>query len=153
MSNNTFTRPIKTNVLKKNIIQRKKTKTNTAPASWVNNRTKTKVQYKYTLTSKFMKKIRTLEHINRRLIVKIRSMENQELIFQDFKIKYLTLKEKVLEAEEQLLINGIDTSEYPLFCMDYVEQNTQDTGINNEIKIEVPSDDPLYAEDEHSLTC
>lgn len=154
MSNNINTRPIKINMMRKNIIQRKKTKTNTAQALWVNNRLKpNKIQYKHSVCAKFQKKIRTLEQMNKQLIVKIRSMTNLELTLQDIKIKYLTLKEKVLETEEQLLMNGIDTSEYPLFCMDYVEQNTQDTGINNEIKIEVPSDDdPLYVESESNLT-
>ncbi|XP_015363319.1 PREDICTED: uncharacterized protein LOC107161424 [Diuraphis noxia] len=124
-------------MLRKNTIQRKKTKTNTVPAL-VNSRTK--VQFKHSVSVKFQKKIRTLEQINRQLIAKIRSLTNDELTLQDIKIKYLTLKEKVLEAEEQLLMNGIDTSEYPLFCMDYLEEDTE---INNEIKCEVLSEGQL----------
>lgn len=50
-----------------------------------------------------------------------------------------TLKKKILETEEKLLMNGIDTSEYSLFLK---EEQDSDLDIKNveDVKFEVESD-------------
>jgi len=92
----------------------------------------TKNEYSNNVSSKFLKKIRILEKINSNLTEKITKLRTYGNQLQDVKIKYLTLKEKLLETEEKLLMNGIDTSKYPVFSMVDEEQDTETNPENEE---------------------
>jgi len=64
-------------------------------------------------------------------------------------IQYLKLKEKVLKTEEELLMDGIDTSEYPLFSMNDEGKNTEDQILVN-FEATQNDDPPINFSQEHS---
>lgn len=100
------------------------TKPNVSPKSpslWVNRRG----EYKYNIPNKFLQKLKILTRKNERLISKNRCLMKRNQQMEDIQIKYLELKNKVLETEEKLLMNGIDTSEYSAFQITYDEPEPQ----------------------------
>lgn len=64
---------------------------------------------------KCYKKLIQSKQYNRRLISKIKKLVTRKRDVLDFKAKYLQLRKKVFETEEQLLESGIDTNKFPLF--------------------------------------
>lgn len=74
-----------------------------------------KIQYKKEVPEKFVNQLRMYARKNKRLIAKLKSVTTRQQDLLDTKIKYLVLKEKVLETEEKLLAYGIDTTEFPAF--------------------------------------
>ncbi|XP_060865481.1 uncharacterized protein LOC132941445 [Metopolophium dirhodum] len=82
---------------------------------WVNTHFKNKVQYRHIITEKFHKKLKLLQQSNNELVSRINIMATNARDWQDVNFKYLALQEKVIETETQLLLNGIDTSEYSAF--------------------------------------
>ncbi|XP_050520604.1 uncharacterized protein LOC126894021 [Daktulosphaira vitifoliae] len=76
------------------------------------------VQVKHTVPPRIAKKIKALNQKNRRLNSRIQSLMVTVRDLQDIQIKYLKLKERLLDTEEKLLMKGIDTSEYSAFCDD-----------------------------------
>lgn len=74
-------------------------------------------KYKHNLHNKCCKKLKLVTRQNQRLLSKIRKMATRQHDILDFKIKFLELKSKVFETEEQLLNLGIDTSIYSAFNM------------------------------------
>lgn len=70
---------------------------------------------KYKIPNSFIKKLKLLGQKNRRLCSKIKSMASRKQDLVDLQIKYIKLKLAVLETENKLLLNGVDTSEYLAF--------------------------------------
>ncbi|KAL5237807.1 hypothetical protein ACI65C_005217 [Semiaphis heraclei] len=114
----------KKNVLNRNII----TKPN-------KRLTPTKTKYKYHISARFYKKLQQLERMNRKLCLKIRYLATYKNEFQNIKIKYLRLKEKVVDTEIKLLLDGIPTSDYPLFNIDYNEKSPKNDDDNSKFPI------------------
>ncbi|XP_025202835.1 uncharacterized protein LOC112599927 [Melanaphis sacchari] len=109
---------------KKTCIPKKKM--NTTPACWTNtNNNRNKVPVKHFLASKFIQRLKLLQRKNCRLISKVKQLMIRKQELQDVQIKYLELKDKVLETEEKLLMNGIDTSEYSAFSFANGDQDTE----------------------------
>lgn len=72
-------------------------------------------KYKHNLHNKCCKKLKLMTRQNQRLLSKIRKMATRQHDILDFKIKFLELKDRVIETEEQLLNLGVDTSIYSAF--------------------------------------
>lgn len=70
---------------------------------------------KYKIPDSFLKKLKLLGQKNRRLCSKVRNMASRKQDLVDLQIKYVKLKLAVLETEDKLLLNGVDTSEYSAF--------------------------------------
>lgn len=87
-------------------------------------KTQLKLKYRNVISKKCQKRFKALEQINRKLAANIRFMSANEQACQDIKLKYLKLKDKVLETEEELLKDGINTLEYPAFCSDEEDENS-----------------------------
>lgn len=112
----------------RNNIPKTKNITNKESTSWVNTHTQNKTQYKNIISKRFQTKLRRVECLNNKLLSRINRMGTRSQYLQDIKIKYLSLKEKVLETEEQLLLNGIDTSGFSAFCNekeDIIDSNNE----------------------------
>jgi len=101
----------------------------------INSRSRS--EFKHNLSSKFVKKLRILQQKNIRLLSRVKTLMTRKQDMQDFQIKYLQLKDKVLEAEEQLLTNGIDTSEYSVFRMANEDNDNCDREPARDIKYDV----------------
>ncbi|XP_050439933.1 THAP domain-containing protein 5-like [Adelges cooleyi] len=76
------------------------------------------VHFKHSVPSKMAKKMKALHQKNRRLNSRVQNLMVTVRDLQDIQIKYLKLKERVLDTEEKLLTKGIDTSEYSAFSDD-----------------------------------
>lgn len=71
--------------------------------------------FKDYLPAKFRKRLEYLAQENKRLISKSKALMTSKRMLLDIEIKYLHLRNKVLETEESLLEKGMNTSEYPVF--------------------------------------
>jgi len=120
---------------RRNNIQSNQYNTNVGAHVFIDMQNQNEVQYVHHISEKFQERLRTLEQINSKLVSRINQMAVREKSFHDIYIKYLALKDKVLETEEKLLLNGIDTSEYSAF--DKEEQEDSDVEIIEDTKFEV----------------
>jgi len=148
------THPNKGKMLKKALIPKKKT--NIASAIWIStNYNRGRYQrVRHFLASKFVQRLRLLERKNNKLLSKIKQLTIRKQQLQDVQIKYLELKEKVLESEEKLLMNGIDTEEYSAFSL--ANNEDQDILAINDTKYDVLLECKLDRENripnKHTLT-
>jgi len=129
---------------KKNILN-KQNKTNTASTKWV---TPIKIEYRHSISSKIQKRLKLLERINSRLISKIKYLTTYKNDLQNIKIKYLKLKEKVLDTEVKLLLNGVDTSKYSMFYINYEEKNTERNNTDKDQQLEILSEHLMDTENQ-----
>jgi len=139
------THPNKGKMLKRALFPNKKT--NTTPALWIStnyNQGRTRGA-RYIINSKCVRKLKSLEHRNSKLTLKIKQLTIQKQELQDIQIKYLELKEKVLETEEKLLIKGIDTSEYSAFSL---ANEDHDISTTNDTKCDVLLEPKLERENQ-----
>lgn len=74
-----------------------------------------KMPLKHKIPNSFLKKLKLLGRKNKRLCSKVRDLISRKQDVIDLEIKYIKLKLAVLETENKLLLNGIDTSEYSAF--------------------------------------
>lgn len=81
---------------------------------WIVNQPR-HVAYKDELSLRFRKRLESLAQGNRRLISRSTTLMTSRQMLLDIELKYLQLRNQVLETEEALLEKGINTSEYPLF--------------------------------------
>lgn len=93
----------------------KKFKTDQDANVYISTQSQNTVRYTNYISEKFQKRLNNLEQINSKLVLRMNEMVAIDQSFHDTNIKYLALKEKVLETEEKLLMNGIDTSKYSAF--------------------------------------
>ncbi|CAI6355457.1 unnamed protein product [Macrosiphum euphorbiae] len=89
-------------------------------------------QYRHIITEDVSKTYRQLEETSRRLQSKLNDMVSKARLIQDIECRYLALREKVADTEHMLLLNGIDTSEYPLF-REIIPENEEDRDTDCEI--------------------
>lgn len=121
---------------KKPYIPKKKTTTNIEPTCLINpNNSRSKTPVRHYVAGKFVRRLSFYQRVNCRLMSKVKQLTIRKQQLQDIQIKYLNLKEKVLETEEKLLDNGIDTSEYPVFAL--VNEDDNDTETMNDNKYDI----------------
>ncbi|CAI6353578.1 unnamed protein product [Macrosiphum euphorbiae] len=88
------------------------------------------------ISQKWRKKLRRIDEINRAMASNINFLMTNKIACDDMEIKYLKLKKKVLDTEEKLLMNGINTTEYPAFCSEE-EVRTSDSEVIKDPKFEL----------------
>jgi len=125
--------------MSRNIISKRKKQV------WI----KIKGQYRPRTARDDSNTFRRLEEANRRLLSRLNYMVSKARPLDAIKLRYLALRDKVADTEQLLLLNGIDTSEYPLFCeliTKIEEDRDSDCEIIDDIKSEVLSDCEMNAE-------
>jgi len=143
---------------KRPYIPRKKINTNIVPTCLINpNNSRSKTPVRHFVAGKFVKRLRFYQRVNCRLMSKVKELTIRKQELQDIQIKYLDLKEKVLETEEKLLDNGIDTSEYPVFALVSEDKDSETITDNKydillECKLDRENQTPDEDEDEYILT-
>jgi len=118
------------NIQRRNSISIRKKKTEVGSRLFVKkkNQTKTEIKQAYrngVISEKLRNKFKMIEQINKKLVSNINALTANELAYENLNIKYLELKSKVLDTEEKLLMNGIDTSEYPAFGSEEVDWTSE----------------------------
>lgn len=113
IDNTTSSFNVKNKCSNRSVISTDSKQTQTNPEQRSSN--EPKLQYKKEIPEKFVNQLRMYARKNKRLIAKLKSVTTRQQDLLDTKIKYLVLKEKVLETEEKLLAYGIDTTEFPAF--------------------------------------
>lgn len=121
---------------KKPCIPKKKTTTDIEPTCLINpNNSRSKTPVRHYVAGKFVRRLSFYQRVNCRLMSKVKQLTIRKQELQDIQIKYLNLKDKVLETEEKLLNNGIDTSEYPVFAL--ANEEDKDTETMNDNKYDI----------------
>jgi len=113
------------NKWKKKKIPISKKKTKVRSKSFVKKKKKQNKTKSNIVSLKWLKRCSRLELLNSKLASDLKLLMANRNEDQDTYIKYLTLKKKILETEEKLLMNGINTSEYPAFSI--IEEETTET--------------------------
>ncbi|CAI6361621.1 unnamed protein product [Macrosiphum euphorbiae] len=118
------------NIQRRNSISIRKKKTEVGSKLFVRKKNQTKTEIELAdrddvITEKWRKKFKIMDEINRKIATNIKILTANKLAYEDFNIKYLQLKSKVLDTEEKLLRNGIDTSEYPAFSNEEVDWSSE----------------------------
>lgn len=90
---------------------------------------------KTNLSNKYSKKLRLFVNAKNRLISKVKKLESRKQNLLDIQLKYLTLRKRVLETENILLVNGFDTSKYSAFRLN------NDLETSNNVEHEMSSGD------------
>lgn len=135
-----------------------KKKINSVPTCLINpNNSRSKTPVRHFVASKFVRRLSFYQRVNCRLMSKVKQLTIRKQELQDIQIKYLLLKEKVLETEEKLLDNGIDTSEYPVFTLVSDDKDTESINDNKydillECKLDRENQKPDKNESEYVLT-
>lgn len=135
-----------------------KKKINTVPTCLINpNNNRSKTPVRHFVAGKFVKRLRFYQRVNSRLMSKVKQLTIRKQELQDIQIKYLDLKEKVLETEEKLLDNGVDTSEYPVFALVSDDKDSETINDNKydillECKLDRENQRPDEDESEYILT-
>ncbi|XP_027845391.1 uncharacterized protein LOC114125814 [Aphis gossypii] len=142
--------------VKKPIVSKKKTIP--GPTCLINpNNSRSKTPVRHFVANKFVKRLSFYQRVNSRLMSKVKQLTIRKQELQDIQIKYLHLKEKVLETEEKLLDNGIDTSEYPVFALVCEDKDSETINDNKydillECKLDRENQKPDEDEPEYILT-
>lgn len=103
---------------------RKKFKIDQGANVYISTQSHTTVRYSNYISEKFQERLSFLEQLNNKLFSRINELSAIDQSFHDVNLKYLALKDKVVETEQKLLMNGIDPSKYPAF---YKEEQDADS--------------------------
>ncbi|CAI6366911.1 unnamed protein product [Macrosiphum euphorbiae] len=128
----------------RNIISRRKRQT-LGSSPWV----EINGPHRQRIAGGVLKTYRKLEETSRRLQSRLNYMVSKARSVQDIQLRYAALKEKVADTEQMLLLNGIDTSEYPVFrevIPDIEEDRDSDCEIIDDIKSEIIPECEMNAE-------
>lgn len=86
-----------------------------------------KISIKHKIPVSFTKKCKLLSRKNKRLSAKVQKLLSRKKDFMDLQIQFIKLKFAVLETEEKLMINGINTSEYSAFRMIHEDEERSES--------------------------
>ncbi|XP_008179725.1 uncharacterized protein LOC100575025 [Acyrthosiphon pisum] len=119
---------------------------------YVEDMTNLEQQEKDTISEPMLEKIKSEEIVYEKLVENFTILSANERAHQAITLKYLELKEKVLETEEELLKLGVKTSTLPAFCLNEEDRTPPDIEVIEDprreklLKLEITREDKIREE-------